>query len=126
MLTRVLTTGAILLALGAPAMAEGDAEAGEKVFRKCKSCHQVGEGAQNRVGPALNGIVGGAAGAVEGFKYSNVMQERAAEGLIWTEEELAAFLASPRDYMKGTKMSFAGLRKEDDVANVIAYMATFE
>lgn len=98
---------------------------GEKVFRKCKSCHQVGEGAKNRSGPILNGVVGGAAGAVDGFKYSKPMQKAAEGGLIWSEAELAAFLAKPKAYMKGTKMSFAGLKKEADQAAVIEYLKSF-
>lgn len=103
----------------------GDAEAGERVFNKCKACHQVGEDAKNRVGPVLNGIVNGPVGAVEDFRYSNVFQEMNAEGKTWTPEELAAFLEKPRDYAKGTKMAFAGLRKEEERTNVIAYLATF-
>ena len=126
MKTTLMTAAALALALGVPALADGDAEAGEKVFKKCKACHQVGEDAKNRVGPVLNGIVGQPAAALEDFKYSSVLQERAAEGLVWTNEELSAFLASPKKYMKGTKMSFAGLRKDDDIENVIAYLATFE
>jgi cytochrome c len=98
---------------------------GEKVFRKCKSCHQVGESAKNRVGPILNGIVGGAAGGVDGFKYSKPMKKAAEGGLIWSEAELAAFLAKPKAYMKGTKMSFAGLKKEDDQLAVIEYLKSF-
>ncbi|WP_104018190.1 c-type cytochrome [Roseovarius nitratireducens] len=121
-----LVTAILALAVAAPAWAEGDPEAGEKVFRKCKACHMVGEGAKNRVGPALNGVVGGPVASVEGFKYSDVFQEMAAEGAVWTEEELAAFLDSPRKYAKGTKMAFPGLRKKEEIADVIAYLATFE
>ncbi len=121
-----LVTAILALAVAAPAWAEGDPEAGEKVFRKCKACHMVGEGAKSRVGPVLNGVVGGPVASVEGFKYSDVFQEMAAEGAVWTEEELAAFLDSPRKYAKGTKMAFPGLRKEEEIADVIAYLATFE
>ena len=99
---------------------------GEKVFRKCKSCHQVGEGAKNRVGPILNGIVGADAGAVDGFKYSKPLMAMAEGGLFWSEAELAAFLEKPKAYMKGTKMSFAGLKKEDDQLAVIEYLKSFE
>jgi len=98
------------------------AKDGEKGFRKCKSCHQVGDGAKNRSGPILTGIVGAPAGAVDGFKYSKPMKAAAEGGLVWTAEELAAFLAKPKAYMKGTKMSFAGLKKEDDQAAVIEYL----
>lgn len=98
---------------------------GEKVFRKCKSCHQVGEGAKNRVGPILNGVVDQAAGAVDGFKYSKPLMAMAEGGLVWNETELAAFLEKPKAYMKGTKMSFAGLKKEEDQLAVIEYLKSF-
>ena len=97
--------------------------AGEKVFGKCKACHQVGDGAKNRSGPVLNGVVGADIAAVDGFKYSKVLSEM--DG-AWTEEALAGFLANPRGYAKGTKMSFAGLKKEDDIAAVTAYLSTFK
>lgn len=97
-------------------------KAGEKVFKKCKSCHQVGEGAKNKSGPQLNGIVGKAAASVEDFKYSKVMRDAGEDGLIWTEEELSAFLTKPKAYMKGTKMSFSGLKKEEDQLAVIEYL----
>ncbi|MEX0367219.1 MAG: cytochrome c family protein [Ruegeria sp.] len=103
----------------------GDTAKGEKVFRKCKACHAVGEGAENKVGPMLNGIIGRAVAADESFKYSDALKALADEGKVWTPEELAAFLEKPRNYAKGTKMSFAGLRKEAERTDVIAYLATF-
>ena len=99
--------------------------AGEKVFRKCKACHQVGDGAKNRSGPILNGVVGAAAGHIDGFKYSKALKEKAEEGLVWNDETLAAFLAGPKKYIKKTKMGFAGLKKDADIEAVIAYLATF-
>lgn len=102
------------------------AKKGEKVFKKCKACHQLGDGAKNRVGPILTGIVGAPAGAVEGFKYSKPMVAAAEGGLVWDEAELTAFLAKPKAYMKGTKMSFAGLKKESEQASVIEYLKSFE
>ncbi|WP_269586012.1 c-type cytochrome [Roseibium sp. Sym1] len=117
---------ALGLALASPALADGDAAAGEKVFRKCQACHAVGDGAKNKVGPALNGIVGAPAAQVEGFKYSKSMTEHAEDGLVWDKETLAAYLTKPKKVVPKTKMSFAGLRKEDDVANVIAYLETFQ
>ena len=114
------------LALASPAFAEGDAAAGEKVFKKCKACHAVGEKAKNKVGPMLNGIVGAPAGKVEGFKYSKSLVELADGGLVWDEETLVAFLKKPKDVVPKTKMSFAGLRKDEDITNVIVYLQTFE
>ncbi|BDW88947.1 c-type cytochrome [Thalassospira tepidiphila] len=102
-----------------------DADAGEKVFRKCAACHAVGEGAKNKVGPELNEIFGRVAGALEDFKYSKAMTKAGEEGLVWDHDSLTEYLAKPRDYVKGTKMAFAGLKKDDEIANVIAYLATF-
>jgi cytochrome c2 len=95
---------------------------GEKVFRKCKACHEIGEGAANKVGPHLNDIFDRVMGSVDGFRYSSGFQTVAEEGRVWTEDEMASFLESPRDYMKGTKMSFAGLRKEEDREAINAYL----
>jgi cytochrome c len=99
--------------------------AGEAAFRQCSTCHQVGEDAENRVGPHLNGVIGRTAGTVEGFRYSNAMADAGEEGLVWTAETLDAFLSDPRNYIKGTKMSFRGYRDESDVAAVTAYLRTF-
>ena len=99
-----------------------DLDAGKKVFNKCKACHAVGEGAKNKVGPQLNGIVGAEAAKVEGFKYSKAMIE---SGVVWDEATLSEYLVKPRDLVKGTKMAFAGLKKEEDIANVIAYLNSY-
>lgn len=119
-----------VLLLSGPAIAEdfevtGDVAKGEKVFKKCKACHEVGADAKQKTGPVLNALLGRSAGSVEGFKYSNAMQEAAAGGLVWTPDTLAEFLTKPKDYMKGTKMTFAGLRKEKDRDDLIAYLAGF-
>lgn len=103
----------------------GDAEAGAKVFRKCKACHMVGADAKNRVGPVLNGVVGRMMGSAPDFAYSDAMMALNAEEKIWTPEELMAFLTKPKDYLDGTKMAFAGLRKEADRENIVAYLASF-
>ena len=102
------------------------AKAGEKVFKKCKSCHQIGDGAKNKSGPVLNGIFDNAAGVVDGFKYSKVMRKAGEDGLVWSETELAAFLAKPKKYMKGTKMSFAGLKKEKDQLAIVEFLKSLE
>ncbi|WP_417211253.1 c-type cytochrome [Antarctobacter sp.] len=114
-----------LMALADSHAMEGDAEAGEKVFRKCKACHAVGEGAENKVGPMLNNIVGRQMASVEGFDYSKALGAMGEAGEVWTPEAMDAFLTKPRDYAKGTKMAFPGLRKDDDRADVIAYLMTF-
>lgn len=96
--------------------------AGEKVFKKCKACHQVGEGAKNKVGPILNGILDAPLGAVEGFKYSSALMAKAEEGHVWDVATLDAFLTKPKAWLKGTKMSFAGLKKEKDRVAIIEYL----
>ena len=126
MKTKVLTASALVAALAGPAFAEGDPAKGEKVYRKCKSCHMIGTDAKNRAGPILTGIVGAAAASVEGFNYSDALSEKAAEGLAWSEENLTAYLSNPKEFIPGNRMSFAGLRKDDDIVNLIAYLATFE
>lgn len=101
-------------------------EAGERVFRKCKACHQIGEGAKNRSGPLLTGVTGRTFGAVDGFKYSDAFEEAATEGRNWTEEEMVAFLENPKEHMPGTRMSFPGLKDDADIAAVIAYLKSFD
>ena len=122
---KLIRSAAALLALGAaftaPALAEGDAVAGEKVFKKCMTCHSLEEG-KNKVGPSLHNIMGRAAGTVEGYKYSKANAKAAEDGLVWTEEVMSEYLVNPRKYMPGTKMAFAGLKKEADIANLIAYL----
>jgi cytochrome c len=100
--------------------------AGEGAFRQCKSCHQVGEGAVNRTGPMLNGIVDQTLGNVEGFRYSPTFADAQEAGEVWTEESLAAFLADPKGTMAGTKMSFRGVRSDDEIAALIAYLKSFD
>ena len=114
----VIALGAFAITLGAAQAQEGDPAAGEKVFRKCKACH-VADEEKNRVGPHLVGIVGRPNASVEGYKYSSAMVEHGGE---WTEERLDEYLADPRGVVKGTKMSFAGLKKEQDRLDVIAYL----
>jgi cytochrome c len=110
---------AVLFAL--PAHAEGDAAAGEKVFAKCKACHEVEKGV-NKVGPTLKGLIGRKAASVEGYKYSEAMIAKGAEGVVWDEATLTAYLPDPKGFVPKTKMAFAGLKKPEDVANVIAYL----
>ena len=127
MTNRMQLTGWILAAcLASPALADdGHPAAGEKVFSKCKACHQVGPDAKNRVGPELNGIIGRPIASLPDFKYSEAFQEKAAEGMVWSEENLTIYLQKPKDFIPGNKMTFPGLRKEEDITNVLAYFATF-
>ena len=106
-----------------PALADGDAAAGEKVFIKCKACHENEQGL-NKIGPTLKGIVGRKSASVEGYAYSDGAKAKAAGGLVWDEATLAAYLPDPRAYMPGTKMAFAGLKNPRAVAHVIAYLTT--
>lgn len=117
MLARSLLVATATMIAGA-ALAEGDVAAGEKVYKKCKTCHVIDK-EQNKVGPHLVGVMGRTAGAVDGFKYSKAMME---SGITWDEETIAAYLADPKGYIKGNKMAFVGLKKEKDIANVIAYL----
>jgi len=102
--------------------AEGDAASGERLFRPCMACHQIGEGAISRIGPHLNGLVGRTIGTVEGFRYSDTLAEAGVEGAQWTESALSTFLENPRGYFPGTSMVFRGIRSEEDRADLIAYM----
>jgi cytochrome c2 len=115
----------MVLSVAGAAAQEADVAAGEDVFRKCQACHAVGEGAANRGGPALNGIMGKPAGTVPDFRYSPAMVTAGEGGLIWTHETLSEFLVAPRTYVKGTKMAFAGVKDDTERANLIAYLATF-
>ena len=126
MIKPVIATTALLISMGTAALAEDDADKGKRIFNKCKACHAVGEGAKNKIGPVLNGIVNNAAGENGDFKYSDVLLAMAGEGLTWDEANLTAFLTKPKDFMDGTKMAFAGLRKNQEVLDVIAYLKTFE
>jgi cytochrome c len=105
----------------APALADGDAANGEKVFRKCKACHVVDE-EKNKVGPHLVGIIDRPVASVDDFKYSDSMIEFGADGKVWDVETLTAYLKKPKDLVEGTKMTFVGLKKDGDIEDVIAYM----
>ena len=103
----------------ASVLSTGDLAHGEKVFKKCAACHSINQGGGNKIGPALYNVVGRGVGVVSDYKYSKSM---AAFGNEWTFDQLNGFLIKPVKWMKGTKMAFAGLKKEKDRASVIAYM----
>lgn len=124
MSSRLFSIAALSALLAAPALADGDAANGEKVFRKCAACHTIDEGAPNRVGPNLHGVVGRVTGSLEGFKFSDAMIAAGEEGHVWTVEELDKYLENPRGMITGNKMAFAGLKKPEERADVIAYLVS--
>ena len=99
--------------------ASTNASEGAKIFKKCAACHSIAQGGGNKIGPALWGVIGRKAGSITDYKYSKAL---AAHAKIWTFEEMDGFLIKPKDWIKGTKMSFAGLKNEKDRAAVILYM----
>jgi len=99
--------------------ASASASDGQKVFKKCAACHSIAKDGANKIGPALWGVIGRQAGSISGYKYSKAMS---AHGKKWSFEEMNGFLIKPKDWIKGTKMSFAGLKNEKDRASVILYM----
>lgn len=117
------------LFLATPALAQtptGDAAAGEAVFRQqCRACHQIGENARNGVGPHLNGIFGRRAGSIEGFRYSNAYRTPPTNEKTWSEENFRVYIRNPREVTPGTNMAYAGLRNEDQITNMIAYLRSF-
>ncbi len=117
-IVRAIGLAAVLAAFSTPALAAGDADAGKKVYNKCKACHALEEG-KNKVGPSLFGVMGKKAASVQGFKYSKALKD---SGLTWDDATLAKYLAKPKELVPGTRMAFAGLKKDDDIANVIAYI----
>ncbi len=99
-----------------------DVDAGEQAFKKCRACHEVGVDAQNKVGPLLNGLFVRVAGSVPGFRYSDANRN---SGVVWSEEIFSEYIRSPRTYMPGTRMAFFGLKKDDEIANLTAYLRQF-
>jgi cytochrome c len=111
-----------LLVAGRAYAADGDPKAGEQVFKKCLACHAVGEGAQTKLGPVLNGLIGRKAGTYEGYSYTDANKN---SKLVWDEATLATYLKNPKAMIPGTKMVFAGLPKDQEIADIIAYLKQF-
>lgn len=122
---KILFTAALVALVASPSFGASLADKGEKVFKKCKACHAVGENAANKVGPELNNLFGRTAGGADGYNYDKAMTEAGQGGLIWTPETFAEFIKDPKGVVKGTKMGFPGLKKEKDVEAITAYLMTF-
>jgi cytochrome c len=118
---RAWIMGCSLAVLAASPVLAQDAAEGEKVFKRCQACHVI-NAETNRVGPHLVGVVGRKAGAVEGFKYSEAMQAKGQEGMVWDEANLDKYLENPKGFIAKNKMAFAGLKKPEERAAVIAYL----
>ena len=119
---RTITACLAVLVLTAPARAEGDPALGKAVFTKCAACHSVNEG-ENKIGPSLHGVVGRPSHSIESFNYSEPMK---AYSVTWDVPTLDHYLTDPRATVPGTRMIFAGLKKDEDRANVIAYLETLK
>jgi cytochrome c len=118
-LRRVLAGMAAVLLVSPALAAEGDAKAGETVFKKCVACHNMAKPPKNGIGPSLIGVIGRKAGAVEGFKYSDAMKNST---VVWDDAALDGYLKDPKGFIPNNKMVMAPLSKPDERANVIAYL----
>lgn len=120
-----LSLATVVVAGGAFASGLGDAERGAGHFRQCASCHTIGEGARNGIGPHLNGVFGRTAGTVPDASYSSNMIRMGDDGLIWTAETLDAYLENPRALVSKTRMSFRGIKDPQERADIMAYLRQF-
>jgi len=130
--TLIHLSTAVLIGTTIPSFAQ-DIDAGKKVFKKCAACHKIGEGAKNGAGPQLNGIIGRVAGTADGFKYGKDLVAAGEKGLVWTSEEIDAYITDPKKYLRAylenpkakAKMTFK-LKKEDQRKDVVAYLASLQ
>src|SRR3954464_14693567 len=120
---RGMIFAAVLTMIGTNGASAQDAAAGEKVFLKCKVCHQIGETAKNAVGPVLNGVIGRHSGSVEGYSYSEANKN---SGLTWDEATFREYIKNPKAKVPGTKMIFAGVKDEQKVNDLVAYLKQFD
>ena len=102
-----------------------DVKAGEKVWKKCRSCHEIGLGAETKVGPHMNDVIGRVAASIEDFRYSKALTDAGNDGLIWDMDNLDKFLTRPKSFIRKTRMTFSGLKKPADRANLLAFLAVY-
>ena len=105
--------------------AQGNAAEGENVFKKCKTCHDIGDGAKNKIGPVLNNIVGRKAASIDGYAFSSDLKALGSQGFVWTEENLNKYLTNVKDVVAHGKMVFPGLKDDQDRKDLIAYLKKF-
>jgi cytochrome c len=117
-----LLAASMLLAATVTVSCAQDVEAGERSFRKCSACHRVGEDARNLIGPKLNGLDGGKSGAVEGYDYTAVNKNA---GIVWSEATFREYIQNPAAKMPGTKMFFPGIKDENEISDLWAYLKRF-
>jgi cytochrome c len=110
-------------ALPHPAEAAGDPAAGEKIFLRCRACHQIGETAKNAVGPKLNGLLGRQAGSIEGYSYSAANKN---SGIMWDEPTFRDYIKAPQVKIPGTKMTFPGLKSDQEIDDIVAFLKQFD
>ena len=114
----VLLTAAVIEPVAAQ-----DVENGAEVFKKCRACHQIGEGAKNAVGPVLNGLFGRKSGTIEGFSYSDANKN---SGVTWDEPTFAKYIADPKAFMPGNKMAFPGIKEAEDIKDLTAFLQQYD
>ena len=122
MIVRLIAAAALLAAGSFTANAQ-DAAAGEKSFNKCRACHQVGETAKNGVGPLLNGLFGRKSGTIEGYTYTDANKN---SGITWDEKVFAEYILDPKGKIPGTKMAFAGIKNEQEIKDLTAFLKQFD
>ena len=120
---KTVVLAALFAWIASPAAHAQDAAAGGKVFNQCRSCHQIGETARNSIGPTLNGLIGRKAGEVEGFAYSPANK---GSGIVWDEATFAEYIRDPRAKIPGTKMIFPGLKNDQQIADLIAFLKQYD
>lgn len=119
---RSIWLAAAAVAISSSAVLAQDVANGEDVFKKCRACHAIGDGAKNLVGPLLNGIIGRKSGSVEGFAYSDANKN---SGVTWDKDTFVKYIKDPKAFMPGNKMAFAGIKDEADAADLYAFLAQF-